>query len=428
MKLTIHRGAKEIGGTCIELCSGKTRIILDYGMPLGGPGEKEAVTPQLFDIPGLYKGQEPLVDGILVSHSHKDHIGLLNYVNPAIPVHLSSGVNKLIDVLNVFTRKDNIIISNPHIVEHKKSFEVGGFKITPYLVDHSGFDAMSYLIEEKATGKQLFYTGDFRATGWKRALFERFIKNPPKNVNYLLMEGTMIDRQAGKYAGEQAVSDAVEKVLKGSKNNVVLAYCSGQNIDRIVAFYKAARSAKTKLIIDPYIAAVLHVLRNERNTIPQMDWKDIRVLVGDYFGKRDIYVNKIAASKLKYLVRDIGKHKINAREIGKEKCLVVMRDTMIPVISRIPGIKGAALIYSQWEGYIRDKEKSFKFWGFVDRNGLKVDHIHTSGHAVISTLKRLAAALKPKNIIPVHTERPEKYKDIFGKNVILVKDGEPLEL
>ena len=69
MELIIHRGTHQIGGTCVELRSGKTRIILDYGMPLAAPDGKEVnesslqdrTTAELikdrvlFDIPGLYK-------------------------------------------------------------------------------------------------------------------------------------------------------------------------------------------------------------------------------------------------------------------------------------------------------------------------------------------------------------------------------------
>ena len=34
MNLTIHRGTNEIGGSCIELQSDNSRILLDFGMPL----------------------------------------------------------------------------------------------------------------------------------------------------------------------------------------------------------------------------------------------------------------------------------------------------------------------------------------------------------------------------------------------------------
>lgn len=443
MKLIIHRGTHQIGGTCVELRSSETSIILDYGMPLTASAGKEFNESSLqdrtaaelikervlFDIPGLYKGQEPKISGILISHSHKDHYGLLKFVHTDIPVCVSEGALKLIHMLNVFTHKRNhVIISRPCIVKHKVSFDIGDFRVTPYLVDHSGFDAMSFLVEEKPTGKRLFYSGDFRASGWKKPLFDRFIKNPPENINCLLMEGTMIERQGGAFEDEQAVLTGVQEVLKKTEKNVVLAYCSGQNIDRIVTFYKAARSAKATLVIDPYIATVLHVLKNDRNKIPQLDWDNIRVLIGNYRGRGDIYINKIVKSDFKYLTFGIGKHKIKAWDIGQERALVVMRDSMIPLVEKIPDVKGTTLIYSQWDGYIRDKKKAIVFWDFVHRNDLKLEHIHTSGHATVNILKQLAVALNPKRIIPIHTERPEKFKEYFGKSVMTADDGQLIEI
>lgn len=439
MKLIIHRGTHQIGGTCVELRSSKTSIILDYGMPLTASDGKEFNESYLqertavelikervlFDIPGLYNGQEPKISGILISHSHKDHYGLLKFVHPDIPVCVSEGALKLIHMLNVFTHKrSHVIISRPCIVKHKVSFDIGDFRVTPYLVDHSGFDAMSFLVEEKPTGKRLFYSGDFRASGWKKPLFDRFIKNPPENIACLLMEGTMIERQGGAFEDEQAVLVGVQEVLKKTEKKVVLAYCSGQNIDRIVTFYKAARSAKATLVIDPYIATVLHVLKNDRNKIPQLDWDNIRVLIGNYRGRGDIYINKIVKSDFKYLTFGIGKYKIKAWDIGQEKALVVMRDSMIPLVEKIP----ETLIYSQWDGYIRDKKKAIVFWDFVHRNDLKLEHIHTSGHATVNILKQLAVALNPKRIIPIHTERPEKFKEYFGKSVMTADDGQLIEI
>jgi ribonuclease J len=34
MNLTIHRGTNQIGGTCIELQTANTRILIGFGMPL----------------------------------------------------------------------------------------------------------------------------------------------------------------------------------------------------------------------------------------------------------------------------------------------------------------------------------------------------------------------------------------------------------
>ena len=43
--------------------------------------------------------------------------------------------------------------------------EIGPFRITPQLVDHSAFDAYALLVE--ADGKRVYYSGDFRAHGRK---------------------------------------------------------------------------------------------------------------------------------------------------------------------------------------------------------------------------------------------------------------------
>ena len=34
MILTIHRGTHEIGGSCVEICTDKAKILIDLGMPL----------------------------------------------------------------------------------------------------------------------------------------------------------------------------------------------------------------------------------------------------------------------------------------------------------------------------------------------------------------------------------------------------------
>jgi Cft2 family RNA processing exonuclease len=34
MTFAIHRGASEIGGSCVEVCTAKTRIVVDIGMLL----------------------------------------------------------------------------------------------------------------------------------------------------------------------------------------------------------------------------------------------------------------------------------------------------------------------------------------------------------------------------------------------------------
>jgi len=70
--LTIHRGAEEIGGSCVELESQGARILIDFGLPLvdanmerfdsrkikGKSKEELAQSGVLPRIEGLYKDRQ----------------------------------------------------------------------------------------------------------------------------------------------------------------------------------------------------------------------------------------------------------------------------------------------------------------------------------------------------------------------------------
>ena len=103
MKFIIHRGSNEIGGSCVEVSAGKTRIILDVGLPLDYPGDKSdpkrskptrnhfpSSAAHVPKVPGLFQSGSS-VDAILISHAHADHAGLLNHANPKIPVYCTQG-------------------------------------------------------------------------------------------------------------------------------------------------------------------------------------------------------------------------------------------------------------------------------------------------------------------------------------------------
>ena len=115
MRLIVHRGTKEIGGSCVEVAAGKTRVIVDLGMPLVAPWNKKQKlesadfvrksSKELLDMgvlpaaKGLYAmdGEGPNIDAVLLSHPHQDHYGLLGHIRREIPVYLSDGARRIIE-------------------------------------------------------------------------------------------------------------------------------------------------------------------------------------------------------------------------------------------------------------------------------------------------------------------------------------------
>ena len=105
MTITIQRGAAQVGGSCIELCFSHSKILLDYGLPLDDEPESRAtrspISSQdaLLPLRGIHKDDTPLFDGILLSHAHPDHHGLLGYVHPEIPVYANLETQELVPAL-----------------------------------------------------------------------------------------------------------------------------------------------------------------------------------------------------------------------------------------------------------------------------------------------------------------------------------------
>ncbi len=73
VRIRIHRGTKEIGGTCIEVEAQGKRLALDVGLPLDAPDEgHESLLPQ---VPGFRDPDDSLL-GVVISHPYLDHYGL----------------------------------------------------------------------------------------------------------------------------------------------------------------------------------------------------------------------------------------------------------------------------------------------------------------------------------------------------------------
>lgn len=158
MQITVHRGTKEVGGTCVEVTSGNSRIILDIGMPLFGEDRKalntyelqKATTQELRDkgilpeIDGLFEPGAP-IDGILISHAHMDHTGLLDRSLADIPVYASSGTSKMMLAGARFARQVLIPMKRHREITPNQTVAIGNFRVTGYPVDHSIFGCMAFL-------------------------------------------------------------------------------------------------------------------------------------------------------------------------------------------------------------------------------------------------------------------------------------------
>ncbi len=439
MKFVIRRGTHEIGGNCVEVCSGQTRIIIDLGLPLVDPRDKRKKfqsfsvsrmsLPQMLEqgvlpaVKGLYAGQgdaQPPVDAFLLSHPHQDHYGLCKFIRKDVPVYLSQDADLMLGVSDVFLPTQFGVYDRKVFLKDRVPVMIGDFKITPYLMDHSGYGALAFLVE--ADGKKLFYSGDFRGHGRKSSLFKKLLRLPPRGVDALLMEGTMVDRTTeGVDTERQLESRIVREAVKypGMK----LIQCSGQNIDRVVTFYRAAKRSGAALVMDLYVANVIHELGRKSLPNPLAGFADVKILFTKHFMK------KLLQKKNPAWFERWRPYEISATTLKRlgGKAFVFYRERSEVELERAGIPSGSVLFYSQWSGYMA--EDSFKpTEAFCKKHGIAIVEAHTSGHAVVEDLQRLEEALNPKKVIPIHSNNPEKYNMYFGDKVVCLQDGEVFEV
>ena len=409
MRVRIHRGAREIGGTCIEVEAAGKRLALDVGLPIGA----EASAALLPKVPGFREPDDSLL-AVVISHPHQDHYGLAQYLRPDLPVVLGEAAHRILQAASAFTPAG---ASFTHVLylKNRQPITLGPFEITPYLVDHSAYDAYALLIS--AGGQRIFYSGDIRGHGRKARLFEQLVRHPPQDVDVLLMEGTTVGRAQAtdQFRTEQDLELAFIKQMTAT-SGLSLIWSSGQNIDRLVTIFKACRRAKRQLIIDLYTAEILRATGNPH--VPQGAWDQVRVYLPDSQRRQ---VKQQARFEV---VERYRRQRIFPAELAKKagRSALFFRPSMVHDLEHAHCLQGARLIYSLWEGYLRqDRMRPFLDW--LRRHHIPLTHIHTSGHASVADLQRLAAAIHAKRLVPIHSDQPKQFAELFD-HVEMRADGD----
>lgn len=398
MRLCIHRGASEVGGTCIEIEHDGARLILDAGLPLR---PEPNVEPRLPAVGGLLGG-DPSMVGVIVSHGHPDHFGLIDQIHPSVPRFAGAATQRILQEAVFYTLHGADLNTSGSLLD-RRPFRVGPFTITPFLVDHSAFDAYAVLVS--GSGKHILYSGDLRGHGRKAASFERLVADPPPDIDVLLLEGTNLLRSTAGLT-ERQVEDEFLSICRNTKGMVLACY-SAQNIDRLVSIFRAARRAGRILILDLYTASIARA--TGRATIPQASWDGVRVFVpqsqraqvkrsGDY-GRVD-------------WIRGCRVYPEGLAKLS-DQMVMTFRGSMAAELERAGCLTDAHAVWSLWSGYLKEPSGG-RLQSWLSERGIPLSIVHSSGHANAVDLQRFAFAVNAREVVPVHTWHPEQYCQYFN--------------
>lgn len=408
MNITIHRGTDQIGGCVTEYEYNGWRLFVDYGEQLPG----YAVTS--LQVEGLTLG-DLSKSALLITHYHGDHVGCIADLPEELPIYIGQtakgileGLSEHIGYVDKKQKALNILLKSVNTFTPGVSLEWGEFHIMPVLMDHSAFDAYAFRIE--AGGLKVFHTGDFRTHGFRSGKLPQVIEKYVGKVDYLVCEATNVCRPVAGILSEYDLQTEFIKAFAENKYNTV--YLSSTNIDRLFGIYHAALKTGRPFYVDGYQKKIMDIVAG-RDRI---------------WGKSRLYRYKEGREPI-VLHRDGDDFRVTDKfrgNLSENGYVIIARGgrRFDSLLSRIPS-EGRKTYFSMWRGYL-DKSNAAYNSELAQSVPINYEYLHTSGHCDMESLDWLFSILGPRAIIPIHTDNPQAFADLFCDKwpILIMQDGE----
>ena len=385
--ITIHRGTHQIGGVVTEICVDNCRVFIDIGDNL--PGNDTELPP----IDGLTVG-DASNSVLLITHYHGDHIGKLDSILPEVSVYMGKTAKAIqTNYINRVASDKLSMLENIQTFEPLDKIQAGKITVTPFMIDHSAFDAYMFVIE--AGGYKILHTGDFRLHGVRGNKTLKMLDYYVKNIDYIICEGTNLSRNGEPPMSEYELKRKASELMKKSKYVFVL--CASTNIDRIGTFYHINPKGRF-FVCDDYQKKQLETVREAHAS--KSDFYDFKY-VYDYKPNLDKHMEE------------------------KGFCMIVRQGEFFrQVIEKYK--EKSVFIYSMWTGYLDERAKNQGLYDFISPYNYHV--LHTSGHATPQDLKKLYDTVNPsRGLIPIHSDAPELFRELISDDkLFLLNDGQKL--
>ena len=251
------------------------------------------------------------LDGIFISHPHKDHYFGLSFVNRTIPIYTGVVTKRII---RAFCKSAKDSIANNFNGLNWQTFRTGdiinikGMKIVPFHVDHSVPGAYGFIIYT-STGP-VVYTGDFRRHGPLSNMTEEFLNETKthstiltkgeigkeqknlisEGIKVLICDGTKIHK--GIVESEQRVEENLEKLFAKNPFDFILVKYDRIDWDRFRTFSLMAKKYGWKYIITE-MDAYFYYLLNKKAVYETM--REPNILNDDH-----IYILKRGSTRYKW--------------------------------------------------------------------------------------------------------------------------------
>jgi ribonuclease J len=123
-------------------------------------------------------------------------------------------------------------------------------------------------------------------------------------------------------------------------------------------------------------------------------------------------------------VEQIKPFRIFEDALAQERARYVLgfRPGSFSFLDRARCLDRAQAVWSLWPGYLHEPS-GMRLSSLLGSRSIPLTIHHTSGHASIPDLQRLARAIAPRALVPIHTFGAHRFQELFD-NVVVRTDGQ----
>ncbi len=418
IRFTPLGGLGEIGGNIAVMETENSAFIIDVGMSF--PDETmHGVDILVPDFSYLHTIKDK-IKGIVITHSHEDHIGAMPYLFKELKFPIYGTPLALAMIENKFNEHGlSADTKYFNYVTKRKQYQIGDFKIEWMHMTHSIVDSSSLAIETPVG--TIIHTADFKIDhtpidGYTADL-HRIAYYGSKGVLALFSDSTN-SHNPGFTKSEMVVGKTFDSLFDMAKGRVIMSTFSS-NIHRIFqAMERAVKHNRKICVIGRSMERNIETARKlgyidvddkhfiEPHEVNRYKDEEVLVVTTGSQGETMAALSRMATDEHRHIK-------------------LKPTDTVIISASAIPGNEASV---SKLMNLLMKSGVTVRYKEFSD--------IHVSGHAGQEEQKLMLRLVQPKFFLPVHGEYNHiaahaKTAELCGvdkRNMLLMSDGDQIEI
>ncbi|MFW9949006.1 MAG: MBL fold metallo-hydrolase [Candidatus Thorarchaeota archaeon] len=471
VKLTFLGGVNEVGGNAVLLedFEYQVKIFFDFGINIKKLNDNYeehqepssinelislGILPDFKQIglnniyfekltPEKPNNQDCSIDGILISHPHKDHFLGLSFINKEIPIYAGQFTRKIISAYSKCSKSslmNNFEGIKWNLFRTGDILNIKGLEIIPVHVDHSIPAAYGFIV--KSSAGIIAYTGDFRLHGPLSSMTNDFInkiqetfktfelkggyatincKNAPHKIKVLMCEGTHIHKAS--IESENEVHNNLEQLFNENPFDFAMVKYDRLDWDRFRTFSHIAKKYGWYFIITEKDAYFYYLLNNDEINDTMKDpniLNEDHILILTRGSVKYRWQEEIRQAMYK---NDKGSRLLKNEDLEdlNEKFFYYITTSPKEVLKRIRPTLTGVFISSSVDPYTEEFIDNHKTLSNVfNQHGIPAYQVHASGHIMPHHLINLINKLSPQYLIPIHTDHANLFRLYFRNTIINV--------